>query len=45
MTLNICGDVVTDEIAQAHRQVAGLALTGPATSPAGDFIVQGERRY
>jgi len=29
-TLNIYGDVVTDEMAQAHRKVVGLALSGPA---------------
>lgn len=30
-TLNIYGDVVTDEMEQAHRKVVGLALNGPAT--------------
>jgi len=29
-TLNIYGDVVTDEMEQAHRKVVGLALNGPA---------------
>jgi integrase len=28
-TLNIYGDVVTDEMEQAHRKVVGLALNGP----------------
>ncbi len=29
-TLNIYGDVVTDEMEQAHRKVVGLALSAPA---------------
>jgi integrase len=29
-TLNIYGDVVTDEMEQAHHKVVGLALNGPA---------------
>ena len=29
-TLNIYGDVVTDEMEQAHRKVVGLALNAPA---------------
>jgi integrase len=29
-TLNIYGDVVTDEMEQAHSRVVGLALNGPA---------------
>jgi hypothetical protein len=26
-TMNLCGDVVTDEMAQAHSKVVGLALS------------------
>ena len=32
-TMNIYGDVVTDEMAQAHRKVVGLALNRPNGSP------------
>jgi integrase len=30
-TLNIDGDVITDEMAQAHTKVVGLALNGAQT--------------
>jgi integrase len=29
-TMNIYGDVVTDEMGQAHSKVVGLARSGPA---------------
>jgi integrase len=30
-TLNVYGDVITDEMAQAHTKVVGLALNGAQT--------------